>query len=203
MSELITIRTSESTAEILPALFAASASVGKLTKDKDNPYFKSKYADLAQVCDTCIPALREHSIMVIHSGMISDQGTGVVCRLWHLSGEWLEGVMVMPLKDGSNPQAMGSSVTYGRRYLFMAMMCQVPEDDDGNAGAKPAPPKPEAAWLSVCKSNSKLAKATKALKMGRSDLDERWKLAKGNADKFTEDIIALAALSTEDVNDDE
>jgi hypothetical protein len=43
-------------------------------------------------------------------------------------------------KDPSDPQKMGGAITYYRRYSLLALLGLAPEDDDGNAASKPAPP---------------------------------------------------------------
>ncbi len=61
--------------------------------------------------------------------------------LLHSSGQSVSAQFSMPVKDASNPQAVGSALTYARRYALMAAIGVAPEDDDGNtaAGPKAAP----------------------------------------------------------------
>jgi hypothetical protein len=55
--------------------------------------------------------------------------------LMHSSGEWISGVLeIKPVK--TDPQGIGSALTYARRYGLMAMIGIAPEDDDGNAASQ-------------------------------------------------------------------
>ena len=121
------------------ALAAAQGEMGKALKDTSNPHFKSKYADLASVCDACMPALSKHGIAVLQPAFDDDTGRYVKTILVHGdSGETAE--CRVPLIVAKNDmQGYGSAVTYARRYGLMGMAGIAPEDDDGNAAAKAAP----------------------------------------------------------------
>ena len=59
----------------------------------------------------------------------------------HSSGQWVDSSYVMPVSK-LDAQAVGSAITYARRYALAAMVGVAPEDDDGNNAAK-NPPKPQ------------------------------------------------------------
>lgn len=124
---------------IATALAKAQNEMGKALKQSNNPHFKSKYADLGNVMDACLPALNAVGIAVIQPTGEDDNGRYVETILIHgESGESL--ACRVPLIVGKNDmQGYGSAVTYGRRYGLMAMAGIAPEDDDGNAAAKAAP----------------------------------------------------------------
>lgn len=121
------------------ALAAAQLEMGRALKDSTNPAFKSKYADLASVCDACMPALNKHGIAVLQPVFDDESGRYVKTIFVHGdSGEQTE--CRVPLIVGKQDmQGYGSAVTYGRRYGLMGMAGIAPEDDDGNAAAKAAP----------------------------------------------------------------
>ena len=125
---------------IATALAKAQAEMGKALKQSSNPHFKSKYADLGNVMDACLPALNAVGIAVIQPTGEDEHGRYVETVLIHgESGESLS--CRVPLIVAKNDmQGYGSAVTYGRRYGLMAMAGIAPEDDDGNAAAK-APPR--------------------------------------------------------------
>jgi hypothetical protein len=127
---------------IATALAKAQAEMGKALKQSNNPHFKSKYADLGNVMDACLPALNAAGIAVIQPTGEDEHGRYVETILIHgESGESL--ACRVPLIVSKNDmQGYGSACTYGRRYGLMAMAGIAPEDDDGNAAAKAAP-KPE------------------------------------------------------------
>lgn len=118
---------------ISTALAAAQMNMGKALKQSQNPHFRSKYADLGNVMDACLPALNAEGIAVIQP--LADDGMGgrmVVTKFIHASGESLE--CPIPLIIGKNDmQGLGSALTYARRYGLMALAGIAPEDDDGNS----------------------------------------------------------------------
>lgn len=124
---------------IATALAKAQAEMGKALKQSNNPHFKSKYADLGNVMDACLPALNAAGIAVIQPTGEDEHGRYVETVLIHgESGENL--TCRVPLIVSKNDmQGYGSAVTYGRRYGLMTMAGIAPEDDDGNAAAKAAP----------------------------------------------------------------
>ena len=130
---------SASHTSIYAALAAAQAEMGPALKDSTNPAFRSKYADLANVCAAALPALNRHGIAVIQPPYDDENGNRFVKTVFfHASGETLE--CRVPLIVGKNDmQGYGSAVTYARRYGLMAMAGIAPDDDDGNAAAAAAP----------------------------------------------------------------
>lgn len=124
---------------IATALAAAQMEMGKALKQANNPHFRSKYADLGNVMDACLPALNSNGIALIQPTGEDEHGRYVETMLLHgESGQSLS--CRVPLIVGKNDmQGYGSAVTYARRYGLMTMAGIAPEDDDGNAAAKAAP----------------------------------------------------------------
>lgn len=132
-------KTTASHAGIATALAAAQMEMGKALKQSNNPHFRSKYADLGNVMDACLPALNKHGIAVIQPTGEGDHGRYVKTVLIHSeTGDSLECEVPLILQK-NDMQGYGSAVTYARRYGLMAMAGIAPEDDDGNAAAKAAP----------------------------------------------------------------
>lgn len=130
--------------EFAEALVRAQGSIEGAKKGKRNPGFNSKYADLSACWDACRDALQENGIAVLQFPAPSPEGyvairTALICGK---TGETISEVFNVPLKDKTNAQALGSAVTYGRRYALCAVIGICPEDDDGNA-ATSSPPKPQ------------------------------------------------------------
>lgn len=127
--------------QLAAALVKARAAFGPVHKDSANPHFKSSFASLGAICSAVLPALTANDIAVIQSGdNADDAGTEVATRLLHVSGQWIETRVRMPM-DKANPQGAGSALTYGRRYGLSAALCLVAdEDDDGNAASAPKAP---------------------------------------------------------------
>ena len=129
---------SESIAELATALALAQSQIEGAAKDSANPFFNSKYADLESVWGACRKALNDNGLSVAQFGAIASQPShvAVVTQLCHKSGQWVRGVLELPLKKADDPQAAGSAITYARRYSLAAMVGVVQTDDDGEAATR-------------------------------------------------------------------
>lgn len=126
---------SETINQIAAAVIAAQGELGAAKKTADNPFYKTKYADLAGVIETARPVLTRHGLGVVQSADCDGELAVVETLLVHTSGEWFKSRTVLkPTK--ADPQGMGSAVTYARRYAFMAIIGLAAEDDDGNAASQ-------------------------------------------------------------------
>lgn len=128
------MKTSEKIENIAAALADAQTTIETAPKDKENPFFKSWYADLNSCWEACRPSLARNHLAVIQSPSVTpERFVRITTRIIHKSGEWIEGDLdLKPQQD--TPQAIGSAITYGKRYALSAMLGVVAdEDDDGNA----------------------------------------------------------------------
>lgn len=132
------MRTSEQINELAAALAKAQAEIKNATLNKTNPHFKSRYADLAAVRDAVTAPLAKQGLALIQATTMDDSGQGplfVVTRLIHGSGQWLESIYPI-IADTNKPQAMGSALTYARRYSISALCNIASEDDDDGESAQ-------------------------------------------------------------------
>ena len=120
--------------ELTAALSKAQGEITGALKDSSNPFFKSKYADLAACWDACRSQLSKHGLSVIQTTEKTDTGVCVVTLLAHSSGQWIRGRLHMTPKDAS-PQGIGSAITYARRYALAGIVGLAQVDDDGNAAS--------------------------------------------------------------------
>lgn len=128
----MTTEQSPSVAALAAALAKAQASIENAKRTSDNPFFKSKYADLADVRAACQSQLSANQLSVIQTCEVADGGVIVATTLVHASGEWIRGrLKVRPVKDDA--QSVGSAITYARRYSLAAIVGVATEDDDGEA----------------------------------------------------------------------
>ena len=123
---------SESIAALAAALSKAQASITGALKDSSNPFFKSRYADLASCWDACRKQLADNGLAVIQTTDVTNVGVVLVTTLAHSSGEWMRGVLPIVTKD-AGPQAQGSGITYARRYALAAIVGLAQIDDDAEA----------------------------------------------------------------------
>lgn len=135
---------SESINELATALAKAQAQMTSAKKDSSNPFFKSKYADLAAVVEAVKKPLADNGLSYVQT-TDTDDGTAVLVEtmLMHTSGQWISGRLRMPVAKPNDPQALGSVITYARRYGLQAMTGVPADDDDGNAAAGKEQTKPE------------------------------------------------------------
>ena len=175
------MHTSEMINEIAAALAKAQGEMGGALKDSANPFFKSKYADLASVWDACRSPLTKHGLSVVQSPELVDGRVVLETLLMHTSGQWIRGTVSCAAKDES-PQAIGSAITYLRRYALQSVAGVAPEDDDGEAAQGrgkaqattvqvPAAPKGFEDWLVDLKAVSD---------EGTPALEKSWKASKAD-----------------------
>jgi hypothetical protein len=120
---------SESIAKLSAALVKAQAEMSGAVKDSANPFFKSRYADLEAVIKAIKEPFATHGLAYTQFPYTDDKGVGVVTRLIHESGEWIECGYTLPLTK-LDPQSAGSAITYARRYALQAMAGIPAVDDD-------------------------------------------------------------------------
>lgn len=112
--------------------------------------FSYSYADHSDAVSALAPILSANGLAVSQHLAMPDAGhIEVTTLLGHSSGEWIESTMSWVVADKDN-RAIGSAVTYARRYSYLAAVgaAAADEDDDGEAarggshemGARKTPP---------------------------------------------------------------
>ena len=132
---------SESIKELAAALAKAQGQMKGAIKDSANPFFKSKYADLASVVEAIRAAFSANGLSYIQTVEPSEKDeVRVETTLLHASGEWIScGVLALPVSK-VDAQGYGSALTYCRRYSLSAAAGVSTElDDDGNAASAAKP----------------------------------------------------------------
>lgn len=141
---------SESIGKLTEALSAAQGKIKGAIKGSDNPFFNSKYADLAAVWEAVREPLSAAGLAVMQfaTDHIDEFTPGhpkqprriqVETLLSHSSGEWVSStISVEPAKQDA--QGYAAAVTYLRRCALSAIVGVAQEDDDGNeaSGNKPS-----------------------------------------------------------------
>lgn len=136
--------------EIFSALAKAQGKIQPASKDKANPFFKSKYADLSSVWDACREALSDNGLSIVQFPQTKPEGLCLVSLLGHASGQWIRSEVLVPLAK-NDPQTTGSAITYFRRYCLSALVGVAPEDDDGEKAQAPFRQKTSAAIIPITK----------------------------------------------------
>lgn len=197
---------SESIGNLSKALTAVQAALKPAVKDSNNPFFKSKYADLNSVWDSCRQLLADNGLSVIQGNSVGLDNTVIVeTILAHESGEWIQSELSLPLAK-HDPQGVGSAVTYGRRYGLAAAVGIVADvDDDGNAASSNGATKPQPAAQAKPTAKDGLIEGIKTVCKALNDSGDsiKWAMATTNewiAAQYGENVT-LQNASEEQLSD--
>ncbi|GAG02283.1 unnamed protein product, partial [marine sediment metagenome] len=94
--------------ELATALAKAQGSITNASKSSANPFFKSKYADLAEVINTVKPVFSEHGLSVTQLPAYENGLVSVETVLMHSSGQWLSSTISSPVAK-QDAQGVGST----------------------------------------------------------------------------------------------
>lgn len=135
------MKKTESVTKVIQALMAFRKDLKQPPKDAHNPYFKSKYTTLDKVIEAIDQASLPHGLSFIqYPTTDSDGKIGMNTVLVHESGEMIEFDPVYTTPEKQTPQAIGSAITYLRRYAISSIFgVTSEEDDDGNHATGNAP----------------------------------------------------------------
>jgi hypothetical protein len=175
---------SETITSLAKALIEFNGRVSKITKDAKNPFFKSNYASLSNIQDAISKPLADCGLTY------SQMPTGVngLCTiLIHAeSGEYLMDSYTMPVSKPNDPQAVGSAITYAKRYALAGILgLNIDDDDDGNKAAeKPQDPAVQKPWLNP--NTEKWSSAIEALRGGYdlAVIKKKYNISKENETKL-------------------
>lgn len=118
---------------IAKALAEFQADLPAVTLDGKNPHFNSEFVTLANLSTVVLPKLAKHGMAFTATPKVTENGFVMEAHLLHESGERLSASF--PITE-TNPQKVGSAVTYYRRYALAALTGVVADkDDDGNAAS--------------------------------------------------------------------
>lgn len=140
---------SDEIAELIASLCAAQSEMYAVGRDGKNPHFRSQYATLDNILDTVRPILAKHGLVIIQ-GCKNEQtekitGLDVTTTLAHKSGQWIATHIYVPVSK-QDAHAVGSALTYGRRYGAAAILAiSTDADDDGNAATASQQQRPQQA----------------------------------------------------------
>lgn len=102
----------------------------KVTKEGENPHFKSRYVTLNEVLEKVVSVLNGMDIVIIQT----PEKDGLRTTLWDTEDDTkIEGFM--PYVEVTTAQKLGSCNTYNRRYSIVTMLGLQDEDDDGNVAS--------------------------------------------------------------------
>lgn len=124
------MNSSSTITKLAMALAKAQLKIGAAEKGAENPFFKSRYADLGSVMAACKEPLLAQGISVLQLVNFDDHGAILETVLLHETGEFIASLTRIVVSKKDDPQAMGSAITYSRRYALQAAVFMPSVDDD-------------------------------------------------------------------------
>ncbi len=119
------------------ALAKAQGAMESAKKDTANPFFNTKYADLAGIIEACRKPLSDNGLSIVQIACNDEKGVTILTRLLHSSGESISSPCWVPVVK-KDPQGYGSAMTYARRFGLQALVGVAAEvDDDANSHVDP------------------------------------------------------------------
>ena len=147
---------SESIKNLATAMNKAQSEMGGAHKGANNPFFKSKFADLSSVVQAVKEPFSNNGLSYVQFPIESSGRIGVETILMHSSGEWLSNEFTVNLSK-QDAQGAGSAITYCKRYALQSIAGIPSEDDDGNAASKNQPNANQLSWVRAIQAgNAKL-----------------------------------------------
>lgn len=126
---------SRSIGNLSAALSKAQAEYETVGFNRENPFFKSKYADFDSIMRSVRAALAKNNLCFMQQRRQTEEGPSMLHTiLSHSSGEWIKSVSrITPTKN--DPQSYGSALSYLKRYDAQALLgittSNDTTDDDG------------------------------------------------------------------------
>jgi hypothetical protein len=181
------MKMSETIAELATALSKAQGQIDAALKGSINPHFKSKYADLNALREAIREPLSVNDLSIIQLPRTAAGAVEIETMLLHKSGEFISEVLQMPYGQNT-PQAIGSALSYCRRYSLSSILNLSADDDDGNAATE-----------ATKQSNAPMKEAREVAIKGSAVFAEYWKkLSNDERKSFTSDQLSeLKKLTTE------
>lgn len=108
--------------------------IGVLGKDSKNPFFKSAYLDLNKLLINVTPLLHKEGLILsqpIKDGFVYSEIINAE------TGNVLLSSSIQIPENLTDPQKLGSCITYFRRYTLKSLLAIAEGDDDANLAAKP------------------------------------------------------------------
>jgi hypothetical protein len=118
------------------------SKIGALQKSGTNPHFKSTYVKLNTVLDEIDKHIKDSGFICFLQLPIAINGKNYLhTELIHKSGQKIMCDLEL-ITTKQDPQMLGSSLTYMRRYSLITLLGLQDDDDDGNTASRE--PKSEA-----------------------------------------------------------
>jgi hypothetical protein len=154
-------------------LFNLQQEIGTISKEVNNPFYKSKYFDINSLIKQLHPLLAKHRLL-LQQPIRDNQVMSIIICIDTNNGT----SSAIPLPEINDPQKLGSAITYYRRYTLASLLGLQADDDDANLAAGKAEKKDERPWLN--KNSDKYNEVTKYMETGGDikKVEAKYKLSK-------------------------
>lgn len=161
-------------------LFNLQQEIGTISKDASNPFYKSKYFDINSLIKQLQPLLKKNKLLLLQPIEEDIVVSKILCI--EGGGGIVSGLKLPPITD---PQKLGSCITYYRRYTLASLLGLQAIDDDANAANGNISPTIEKPWLN--KDTLQFTKAIDFLNQGGNikDIEAKYKISKAVRDELS------------------
>jgi hypothetical protein len=161
-------------------LFNLQQEIGTISKDASNPFYKSKYFDINSLIKQLQPLLKKNKLLLLQPIEEDIVVSKILCI--EGGGGIVSGLKLPPITD---PQKLGSCITYYRRYTLASLLGLQAIDDDANAATGNISPTIEKPWLN--KDTLQFTKAIDFLNQGGNikDIEAKYKISKAVRDELS------------------
>jgi hypothetical protein len=115
---------------LIPALVKAQSEMKFAEKDGTNPHFKSKYSSYESIRSVCKKPLSDNGLSLTHHLDVEDGKRVLITQVTHISGQWMRSYLMLPQVEKESPQAVGSSISYSKRYTLSSLLAICTCEDD-------------------------------------------------------------------------
>jgi len=142
---------------LLEALAKMQGTLDNAKKESDNPYFKSKYADLAQCLSVAKKPMADNGLSISQHCTFDGNFVQCVTILGHSSGQMMVSTLNVPVAK-KDAQGIGSSITYARRYALSSIIGLTQKDDDGEGSVGHTEEDVKTKWEKTAKKSQEILK---------------------------------------------
>ncbi len=133
---------SKTGSNIYNKLFKLQQEIGAVSKDANNPFYKSKYFDINSLIKQLNPLLAKHKLLLVQPIMDNMITSRIICIE---NGGSVDSSLTLP--NINDPQKLGSAITYYRRYTLASLLGLQAIDDDGNLASNKSTIPDDKRWL--------------------------------------------------------
>lgn len=166
--------------KLFEALAKMQGALDNAKKESDNPYFKSKYADLATCLQTAKKPMADNGLSISQHCTFDGQFVQCVTILGHSSGQMMISTLMIPVAK-KDAQGIGSSITYARRYALSSIIGLTQKDDDGEGSVGRTEEDAKTKWEKTAKKSQEILRNAEKLneqeswRMTNEGIQVKWK----------------------------